>query len=127
LRLLLGTNILSRLRRPDRSPRLAAWRAGVDEGLLFLSVATIGEIECGIAGQERSDIAFATTSRHWSESVALAFGRRLLAFGLAEARFWGDHTAKLGHEGTDLIIAATARANDAAVVTGMSRNFGAQG
>jgi toxin FitB len=123
LRLLLDTDILSRLRRPERSPRLLAWRAGVDEGRLYLSVATIGEIERGIARQQKSNADFAATLRHWSESVALAFGPRLLSFGPIEARIWGGLTAKLGHEGTDLIIAATALANDAAVVTGNVAHF----
>jgi toxin FitB len=123
LRLLLDTDIVSRLRRPERSPRLAAWRLGVEEHQLYLSVATIGEIERGIAGQERLNSDFAATLRQWSESVASAFGPRLLAFGHAEARIWGGLTAKLGHEGTDLIIAATALANDAAVVTGNVAHF----
>jgi toxin FitB len=123
LRLLLDTDILSRLRRPERSPRLLAWRAGVDEGLLYLSVATIGEIERGIARQQKSNADFAATLRQWSESVALAFGPRLLSFGPIEARIWAGLTAKLGHEGTDLIIAATALANDAAVVTGNVAHF----
>ncbi len=95
----------------------------MDEELLYLSVATIAEIERGIGGQERSNPDFAATLRRRSDSVAEVFGPRLLSFGLSEARIWGGLTAKLGHEGTDLIIAATALANSAAVVTGNVAHF----
>jgi len=43
--LILDTNVISALRRPDRSPRIAAFLAALPEDSLFLSVITLGEIE----------------------------------------------------------------------------------
>lgn len=49
--LILDTNVLSALRRPERSPAVAAWLARQDDTALYLSVVTLGEIERGIVRQ----------------------------------------------------------------------------
>ena len=51
------------------------------------------------------------------------FADRLLPFGPEEARIWGRLSAKLGHDGADLQIAATALTQGAVVVTGNVSDF----
>ena len=51
------------------------------------------------------------------------FSDRLLPFGAAEARIWGRLTQEIGHGGADLMIAATALARGATVVTGNVDDF----
>ncbi|MGB6228930.1 MAG: hypothetical protein WBF53_02235 [Litorimonas sp.] len=46
---LLDTDVLSRLRRPDRAPAIRDWLQSVPDTELHLSAVTVGEITRGIA------------------------------------------------------------------------------
>lgn len=115
--LILDTNVLSALRRPERSSAVAEWLTRQDETKLYLSVITLGEIVRGIAMQERTDPPFARDLRAWLTRTVTLFSDRLLSFGAAEAQIWGRLSAQIGHSGADLLIAATALSHDATVVT----------
>ncbi|MFH5776452.1 type II toxin-antitoxin system VapC family toxin [Paracoccus sp. NGMCC 1.201697] len=121
--LILDTNVLSALRRPERSPQVQSWLSRQDEATLYLSVITVGEIERGIARQETTNPAFARDLRDWLTRTVTMFSDRLLPFGAAEAQIWGRLSARIGHNGADLLIAATAIAHDATVVTGNIADF----
>lgn len=120
---LLDTNVISAVRRPDRAPQVAAWLRGKPESVLFLSVITLGEIERGIRVQERQNPAVAADLRAWMDRTVRLFSDRLLPFGAEEARIWGRLSQDIGHDGADLMIAATALANGATVVTGNVEDF----
>jgi predicted nucleic acid-binding protein len=120
---LLDTNVISSVRRPDRAPRVAAWLRGKPEGVLFLSVITLGEIERGIRAQERQNPPFAADLRAWVDRTVRLFSDRLIPFGVEEARIWGRLSQDIGHGGADLMIAATALAHGATVVTGNVQDF----
>jgi len=120
---LIDTNVLSALRRPDRAPQVANWLRSKPEDQLFLSVITLGEIERGIAQQEDRNPPFAHDLRAWLDRTTLLFMDRLLPVGPEEARIWGRLSARLGHNGADLLIAATALAQGAIVVTGNVSDF----
>lgn len=117
MKFLLDTDVLSATRRPERASRVAAWLRSQREEDLYLSVVTLGEIERGIALQARRQPEFAADLRMWIEATLRLFADRLLPFGAEEARIWGRLSAKLGHDGADLQIAATALAQRAVVVT----------
>lgn len=121
--LILDTNVISALRRPERRPAVSAWLARQRDEELFLSVITLGEIERGIARQEVLNPAFAQDLRAWLSRTVTLFSDRLLPFGAEEARIWGRLSAEIGHAGADLLIAATALALDATVVTGNTADF----
>lgn len=121
--IILDTNVISALRRPERSPKAVAWLAAQRDEDLFLSVVTLGEIERGIALQDRRNPDFAADLRDWASRTATLFADRLLPFGIAEARIWGALSARIGHDGADLQIAATALARDAVVATGNIADF----
>lgn len=114
---ILDTNVISALRRPERRPEVASWLRHQREESLFLSVITLGEIERGIAQQGSRNPAFADVLRSWLEQTTTIFTDRVLPFGAAEARVWGQLSARLGHGGADLLIAATALVAGAVVVT----------
>ena len=120
---LLDTNVISAVRRPDRAPQVAAWLRDRPEDSLFLSVVTLGEIERGIRAQERPNPAFAADLRAWMDRTLRLFSDRLLPFGAEDARIWGALSHRLGHSGADLMIAATALARGATVVTGNPQDF----
>lgn len=124
---LLDTNVISAVRRPDRAPQVAAWLRAKPEADLFLSVITLGEIERGIRAQERQNPEFAADLRIWVDRTVRLFSDRLLPFGADEARIWGRLSQDIGHGGADLMIAATALARGATVVTGNVDGFGPTG
>ena len=123
----LDTNVISAVRRPDRAPKVAAWLQDKAEHDLFLSVVTLGEIERGIRLQEPRDPAFARDLRSWLDRTVLLFSDRLLPFEAEDARIWGRLSAEIGHNGADLMIAATALRHGAAVVTGNVSDFAPTG
>ena len=120
---LIDTDVLSSLRRPERAPQVAAWLKGKPEQDLYISVITLGEIERGIVKQEAIDPVFASDLRHWLDRTTLLFEDRILAFEAADARIWGRLSVELGHAGADLMIAASALARGAMVVTGNVTHF----
>ena len=120
---LLDTDILSALRRRDRHPEAVAW-LGVQRTVnLHLSVVTIGEIERGVAQQERRDPSFAGELARWLDLVLAWYGDRILMVDIPTARRWGQLSAALGHAGADLLIAATALEHGLIVVTRNVRHF----
>lgn len=125
--LLLDTNVISAARRPDRAPRIAAWLARQPEDRLFLSVITIGEIARGIHLQEGRNPAFAQDLRLWLDRTTGLFADRILPFGAEDARVWGALSARIGHTGADLMIAASALVHGATVVTGNVDDFAPTG
>ena len=103
------------------------WLSRQDEAQLYLSVVTLGEVERGIALQERTDPAFARDLRDWLTRTVTLFSDRLLTFGPAEAQIWGRLSARIGHAGADLLIAATALVHDATIVTRNVADFAPTG
>lgn len=124
---ILDTNVISAVRRPDRAPQVVAWLRGKAEQDLFLNVITLGEIERGIRQQEARDPDFARDLRAWLDRTVLLFSDRLLAFEAEDARIWGRLSVELGHNGADLMIAATALRHGAIVVTGNVSDFAPTG
>lgn len=124
---ILDTTVISAVRRAGRAPKVAAWLAGKSEADLYLSVITLGKIEHGIRRQERRDSDFAQDLRHWLERTVAVFGDRVLDFTAQDALVWGDLSARIGHAGADLTIAAQALSRDAAVVTGNGSDFAPTG
>lgn len=124
---ILDTNVISAVRRPDRAPKVAAWLRGRAEQDLYLSVITLGEIERGIRQQDARDPRFARDLQAWLDRTVLLFSDRLLPFEAEDARIWGRLSAEIGHNGADLMIAASARRHGATVVTGNVSDFAPTG
>jgi predicted nucleic acid-binding protein len=124
---ILDTNVISAVRRPDRAPKVAAWLRGRAEQDLYLSVITLGEIERGIRQQEARDSGFARDLQAWLDRTVLLFSDRLLPFEAEDARIWGRLSAEIGHNGADLMIAASALRHGATVVTGNVSDFAPTG
>lgn len=124
---LVDTDVLSLLRRPERSPDISRWMAGQRTIDLYMRVVSIAEIERGITRQRRRDQAFARSLAAWLDTVLSLYGNRILPVDASTARLWGRLSGDLGHEGTDLLIAATAIEHGLTVVTCNVRHFGPTG
>ena len=125
--LILDTNVISALRRAERTPKVAAWLAVQTEASLYISVITLGEIERGIRLQESHNPDFAADLRAWLERTIRVFSDRVLAFTADDALIWGTLAARIGHPGADLMIAAQALSRDATVVTRNRSDFAPTG
>lgn len=128
-RYLLDTNVVSELIRPSPSPALIAWMAEQPDDVLHISALTVAEIRRGVlekpAGKRRREL------EAWfdgADGPTVLFAGRILPFDESAALVW----ARLMAEGTargrprsaiDMIIAATAEANDCVVVTANERDF----
>lgn len=119
---LLDTNVLSELRRRQRTHRkVAAWADSVHAGDLFLSAITILEIEAGTLLLARRDAAQAGVLRAWIDGQVLpAFDGRILSVDTAVAQ----RCARLRvpdppdpRAERDALIAATALVHRLCVVT----------
>jgi toxin FitB len=128
-RYLLDTNIISNITKPLPSETLMAWMADQDDEDLFISSLTIAEIWRGVlekpAGKKRKEL-----ERWFSgpEGPQTLFAGRVLPFdekaSLVWARLMADGAARgRPRSPLDMIIAATAEANDCVVVTNNERDF----
>ena len=120
---LLDTDVLSALRRRERHPGPVRWVVSQRTADLYLSVVTVGEIERGITQQQRRDPSFAQELAVWLDRVLAWYGDRILLVDTATSRRWGRLSATLGHDGADLLIAATALEHGLTVVTRNIRHF----
>lgn len=124
---LLDTCVLSELVRPRPTTSVLAWLEAQDEGALFVSVLTLGELHKGIA-----KLAHGSRKKLLSDWVQGAlvprFGPRLLPVDNAVAAAWGEISGEHERAGTplpviDSLIAATARVHGLTVVTRNAKHF----
>jgi predicted nucleic acid-binding protein len=122
---LLDTNCISELVRPRPDPRVIAWVDAANEGLLFLSVLTLGEIRKGLAALHQSNRR--TKLEAWLEvDLKARFHGRILPVDAAVADRWGLLAAQAKRKGRPLpvidgLLASTALHYNLTVV---SRNTG---
>ena len=116
---LLDTNVLSELRRRDRTDRaVAAWADNLDPSDLFLSVVTILEIEAGALMVGRRDEAQGAMLRAWIDDKVLpAFEGRILSVDLAVAQCCARLRVPDPRGERDALIAATAIVHRLTVAT----------
>ena len=124
---LVDTDVLSALGKRRRDPNVETWLARRRDDELFVSVVSIGEIERGIALQRERDPEFAARLETWLERLLAIHGERVLPFDLAAARRWGRLSARIGHGGADLQIAATALTRGLTVATRNGPHFAPTG
>ncbi|EME68132.1 PilT protein-like protein [Paramagnetospirillum caucaseum] len=120
---LLDTVVLSELRKRDRNPNVIRWLTTAPADDVFLSAVTIGEIERGVVRQRAKDAAFAEALESWLDRTIQVYADRILPVDTRVARRWGSLSARIGNDGADLLIAATALEHGLTVVTRNTRHF----
>jgi predicted nucleic acid-binding protein len=120
---LLDTDVVSALRRPDRNRHVVEWVAANDPNTLYLSTATIAEIERGAHRQLKKNPSYALELSRWLDGVISHFGERILPINVPIARRWGALSSAMGHDDLDLAIAATAMEHNLTVATRNVRDF----
>jgi len=122
---LLDTNCISELVRSKPEPRVLELMEAADEGLLYLSVLTLGEIRKGVAGLAQGKRR--THLETWLEvDLQARFSGRIVPIDSAIADRWGLLASEAKRKGKALsvidgLLAATALHHNLTVV---SRNAG---
>lgn len=126
---LLATNIISNATEPTPSASLLDWLGGRTDEELFIASLSIAEIRRGIlnlpAGRRRRGL------EDWfagPEGPPALFAGLVLPFDTEAALIWGELMARGTGTGRprsalDMLIAATALANDCVIVTDNERDF----
>ena len=124
---LLDTCVISDLvaGRPD--PGVVQWVDSIDEGKLFLSVVTIGEVKRGIEkliAPDRREVL----SEWLEDELLVRFRDRILPIDTSVMLVWGKLVADLEKQGkpmpaVDSLLAATALQGGLALVTRNEADF----
>jgi toxin FitB len=124
---LLDTNCVSELVRVTPEPRVMEWMDAADEGLLYLSVLTLGEIRKGVAslaqGRRRTHLEV------WlNVDLQTRFSGKILPIDDAVADRWGLLAAQAKGRGVSLpiidgLLAATALHYNLTVVSRNTKDF----
>jgi predicted nucleic acid-binding protein len=108
---LLDTCVISELVAKQPNLHVVEWVDNMDEGKLFLSVITIGEIKRGI--EKLAESSRRSALAEWLEGdLLIRFADRVLPIDIPAMLVWGQLTANLEQHGRrmpaiDSLIAAT--------------------
>jgi predicted nucleic acid-binding protein len=113
---LLDTNVVSELRRSRPHGAVLEWLALIREEELFISAATIGEIQAGIEKAREHHPEKSDEIERWLVEAVL--GMNVITVDAETFRIWARLMHKQqGHLWNDAMIAATALRHGATVVT----------
>lgn len=130
MKVLLDTNVLAELVKPNGHPAVKAAVAAIPATDVYLSVLTVGEIVKGIdllePGPKKTHLST------WLATLENRYGDRILPVDAETARVWGELTARAQKKGhvipaTDGLLAATALRHGLHVMTRNTRDFEASG
>ena len=94
-----------------------AWLAEADQGSLFVSVLTIGELAKGVAKYRRRDPRAADSLAHWLRGIETLFSDHVLPIDGRIATAWGELSAHEPLPVIDALLAATAQVHGLTIVT----------
>jgi predicted nucleic acid-binding protein len=127
LNLLIDTNVISEVRRPEPDFRVVDFLDRLDEDRVFISVISLAEIRRGIAlmekGRKRDSLEV------WlANDLVHRFEGRILTLDHAIAFTWGDLMGSARQRGISLsmmdgFIAATALTNGLTIATRNTKDF----
>jgi predicted nucleic acid-binding protein len=134
---ILGTDVVSNLRKKRPHPNLLSWMDEIGWQELATTVLTVMEIQIGIERARRSDAATADNVQQWLAGLLRVGKPHVLPLGTEAAVLLGqmnetpqlrnfilhDPGAKTTKTGADLAIASIAIAHNAVVATGNGSDF----
>ncbi len=126
MNVLIDTNVLSEVRRPDADQSVKLHLSSAPHGSLFISVVSIGEIVYGLSRLVAGPKKRSLTS--WVANLEEQFAETILPVDLETCRIWGELTARRqakGHaiEARDGLLAATAVRHGLHLMTRNTKDF----
>ncbi len=123
---LLDTCVISEPKQKTPNKDVLDWMKNQKEQKLFLSVITIGEIEKGIAGLQKSKKR--TGLEKWSSELQARFSNRILSLTTDVLINWGRMLGELEKKGIvrpsiDSLLEAAALTHNLTFVTRNVKNF----
>jgi toxin FitB len=106
--LLLDTNVVSELQRPNPDSRVLTWVEDTHQLDLHTSALVIGEIRRGIGLLRRRDAPQAKRLDAWAAELVARFEDRILPVTIRVAETWGVLEAQRPLPGVDGLLLATA-------------------
>ncbi|MBZ0095004.1 MAG: type II toxin-antitoxin system VapC family toxin [Sulfuricella sp.] len=125
--IVVDTNVISEVMRPQPSPAVLSWLNAQDGNQLFITTVTLAEIGYGLRilpdGQRRWQL-----HSRFEQFIAQAFEERVLDFTVSAARSYAEimgHRKEVGHPMSlpDGQIASIAHAHGFAVATRNIKDF----
>ena len=128
--IILDTNVVSELMRPDGDPQVLSWMRETGDGDLATTAITVAEIEYGLA--RLPDGSRADALRNAAAGLWESFATSILPFDVAAARNYGTLMAARERAGRptsafDAQIAAIAKVHNAKVATRNIADFKGMG
>jgi predicted nucleic acid-binding protein len=126
---LLDTNVMSELRRLERSDaQVARWASSIPKSAQFLSSVTILELEVGALSLKRKDDAQGNMLWTWIRHIVLPeFAGRILPFNVETSLICAPLHVPDRRSQRDAMIAATALQHHLTVATRNVRDFAPMG
>jgi predicted nucleic acid-binding protein len=126
MKVILYTCVLAELQKSKSDPQVVEYINQVNDGDLFLSVITIGEITKGISLLNKSKKK--NRLIQWLVTIEQVFGKRILPIDSETVQFWGELTANAQKKGiiipaADGLIAATALQHGLHLITRNKSDF----
>ncbi|HEU5023235.1 MAG TPA: type II toxin-antitoxin system VapC family toxin [Bryobacteraceae bacterium] len=126
MRVLLDTCVLSELQDPRGSAAVRNTVESIEDGDLFISVISLGEIAKGVAQLPES--AKKRRLKGWLDGLESGYAERALPIDREVSRIWGEVTAAAQKRGITLgaadgLIASTALRHGLRVMTRNVKNF----
>jgi len=134
---LFDTDVISHFRKIKPHPSLIQWYEGLPPDEVAISVMTIFEIQTGVSALRTRNPEKAQSIEAWLDALVLSGGFKILPIDTRIARTYGrmfatpslkgfllpDPMSPRPKSGADLVIAATAIAHGAILVTGNASDF----
>ena len=126
MKVILDTCVLAELQKSKSDPQVVEYINQVNDGDLFLSVITIGEITEGILLLNKSKKK--NRLIQWLVTIEQVYGKRILPIDPETVQFWGELTANAQKKGiiipaADGLIAATALQHGLHLITRNKSDF----
>ena len=116
--LLVDTNVLSEVRKGARAnANVRSWLEALDDGEIFISVLSLGELRRGVESIRKRDGPQAASLERWLDRLATTHASRILPVDGRVADAWGRLTAARTGSLVDTLLAATALVHGLVLVT----------
>ena len=125
--IILDTNVISELMKPEPSAIVLDWIRGQEQGNLAVSAITLAEIAYGLGrlpqGKRREDL-----QGRFERLIEQGFHERVFEFGAKSALLYGELcnirlSQGLHVDAFDMMIAAIAKLHDCAIATRNTGDF----